>query len=486
MRTYTLFLFLVNVNIVTCGLVIAQQPANRFAGYPANYSQQQEDKSLQPWDDGLEQQQGASVGFSQQMDGIGGVTMQSYVGESGPRVSVGHSYGGSDTWLRGLESRVEADDFQTVFNWGGTAALLEGDDGIIAARALGGYALRHRDATEDSYQYSIDLYGARSIMNGQHWLKAGWFVDQQEEFGKTGPELGLLLFADHRTPLTADIAYGFGWGDDELVGDQLAQAADDDFQLRVGTILANRFRVGGTLQYLQYNPFGVENANEVWEGGAFVSFPALNGRVQVDCTTGEFGTSGMVSYVWMPGGGNIFRRVPAGVGCGSQVGCGSCCTCACVNRPEAWLSAPVSRRTGIRVRRHGNAGAGPLFGLNVVNVFLNLNIDAGVAGLNIGDADEAEIEIEVENETGLLRDLDVLGFLLFDGLNSGINIGRFSVQPGGGLALVNTDPNVGPGTVTQLVYETTFRDSSGQTLTLRAEFAPGSTNGATATSVTIL
>ena len=154
--------------------------------------------------------------------------------------------------------------------------------------------------------------------------------------------------------------------------------------------------------------------------------------------------------------------------------------------PEAWLSTPVSRRTGIRVRRHGNAGAGALFGLRVVNVVLNLNADAGAAGLNIGDPDEAEIEIELENGTGLIRDLDVLGFLLFDGLNSGINVGPFSVQPGGGLARVNTDQNVGPGTITQLTYETTFRDPNGQTLTLRAEFAPGSTNGATATSVTIL
>ena len=466
---------------------------SRISDYPirnasniANYSQEQEDELLQPWDDAPEQHQTSAIGLSKQIEGIGNVTVQGSLNPDAPRMSVGHRYGGGSGWFRGLESRVEADDFQTVFNWGGTAALLQRDDGIIAARALGGYALRHRDATEDSYQYSIDLYGARSIMNGQHWLKAGWFVDQQEEFGKTGPELGLLLFADRRNPLTADLAYGFGWGDDELVGDQLAQAADDDFQVRLGTILANRFRVGGTLQYLQYNPFGVEDANEVWEGGAFLSFPLLSGRVSVDCTTGEQGTSGMLNYVWMPGGGNIFRRVPAGAGCGSQVGCGSCCTCACVNRPEAWLSAPVSRRTGIRVRRHGNEGAGPLFGLSVVNVVLNLNVDAGPAGLNIGDLDEAEIEIELENETGLIRDLDVLGFLLFDGLNSGINIGPFSVQPGGGLALVNTDPNVGPGTVTQLIYETTFRDSSGQTRTLQAVFAPGSTNGATATSVTIL
>jgi hypothetical protein len=479
MRIFGLFLL---VNTVTCPLAIAQQvmisdSPSHIAGNPANYSQEQEDEWLQPWDDGPEQQQPDAVGFSQQIGRMGALSVQGSLNPDAPRMSVGQAYrGGGRGCLKALESRVESDDFQTLFSVGGTAALLRHEQGIVAARALAGYALRHRDVNEDSYHYTVDLYGARPIMSGRHWVKAGWFIDEEEEFRKTGPELGLLLFADRRTPLTVDIAYGFGLQGEQLVGIELVEAAEDDVQLRIGTILGNRLHVGGTVQYLDYDPFGVVDGNEVWEAGAFLSAPLRCGRIQLDGTAGELGASGMLRFVWLPGGGNIFQPVPTRGGCG--------CASACV--PEAWLSAPVSRRTGIRVRRHGNAGAGPLFGLTVANVILNLNVDAGAPGLNIDDPDEAEIEIEVENEGGLIRDLDVVGFLLFDGLNSGSNVGPFSVSPGGGRARINTDPNVGPGLVTQLSYETTFRAPNGQTRILRAVFAPGSTNGATPISVTIL
>lgn len=266
MRFFVLFLL---VNAFTCAMVIAQQTVNsdspfRAAGNSTNYSPEQPDEPEQPWNDGLEQQTGA-IGFSNLFEGMGSVTVQGSADPNAPRMSVGHSYGGGGRWLRSLDSRVESDDFQTLFSVGGTVALFQFEQRVVAARAMGGYAMRHRDVNDDSYHYTVDLYGAAPIMDGKHWVKGGWFVDRQDEFGKTGPEVGLLMFADRCNPLTVDLAYGFGTDDEAISGIELVEAPDDDLQLRVGTIVGNRLHVGATLQYLNYDAFGVVDANEVWE-----------------------------------------------------------------------------------------------------------------------------------------------------------------------------------------------------------------------------
>jgi len=256
----------------------------------------QQNSAARPWDVAPEESGGTpSISFNQSSEEYGSLSVQTDAGDSS-LMNINHSFQ-SDSWIKNYSAGVQSDSFSTLLTVGATMSLAETEAGIIATRLQAGYAMLH-GGVNDSFQGSADLFISRPIMDGQHWIKGGWFIDQQSRFGKTGPALSLLLNAENAHPLTVDMAYGFGYGvtmeDDGVT--QVA-AADGDLQTRVGTYLGG-YQVGATAQYLRWdNGF----SGESWEGGGFVGIPIRNGNVLLDFTMGESGPRGMANVVLFTG-----------------------------------------------------------------------------------------------------------------------------------------------------------------------------------------
>lgn len=268
-----------------------------------------------------------------QMNGMGSGSVY-----AGPQGFGGRVLGGTGG---GLFNDVSAGLFgnsnQTVYNGGTTLKLLEGESWAAMTRGLFGivdnYAL-----SDTSFTYSIDTYAGtriRSYGGGEHWLKVGGFIDDQDQFGKAGPMFGALLFANEAFPVTVDAAVGFGFGNDIdrlPVSREIIDVANRDYQLRLGTFLSPTVQVGLTTMIADWEG-GTDNRS--WSVGGFTNFFAFKRSfVRLDLSAGDEGFRGyaMVSY--------LFGPTPTG-----SASCGECRVDG-----KAWLLQPVNRDVALQLR----------------------------------------------------------------------------------------------------------------------------------------
>ena len=134
---------------------------------------------------------------------------------------------------------------QTVINGGSTLEFYVNNRWGVAGRVLLGGANNRQANLSDQFHFTGDLYAGTTSL-GEHWLKGGVLYDVQDNFSKVGPVFGALLFADHKHPISLDVAYGIGYGDPVInrVQSTILRIADDDTQFRAGTYITPNLRVG--------------------------------------------------------------------------------------------------------------------------------------------------------------------------------------------------------------------------------------------------
>ncbi|MEM7697314.1 MAG: hypothetical protein AAF236_02790 [Verrucomicrobiota bacterium] len=246
--------------------------------------------------------------------------------------------------LQGLHTHVNVTEFQTLLDTGVTAILFENANTIISGRALGGYAFSHGDI-EDSWHTSFDLFAARPLgKTGANFMKLGAFVDNQDDFGKWGPAVGLLLNADSARPITIDAAYGSGFGDPYTLGQSVYSVADDDFQIQAGLALSPKLQVGVTGQYLRWD--GVFSQEEDWKTGGFLRYHSdRNFTVSIGGAGGEHGSTGFLHFtlrqkraspLLVEGSAKNVNLVP-------DQGLGQ-------SFARAWMLAPIQRQESLQIR----------------------------------------------------------------------------------------------------------------------------------------
>ena len=248
---------------------------------------------------------GAMAQQGSQQFNLGGLGNASiYGGNGGAGARVFGTYGSN--FIRDITAGVFGNPNQTVYNGGTTLRLYETESSAFMTRGLFGVV---NDTTlgQSSFTFSIDSYASlrlRSYGGGEHWLKLGGFIDEQNHFGKAGPMFAALLFANERFPLTVDAAVGFGYGspiDQFPQTTNIVSVAARDYQLRVGTFLAPKLQVGLSSMLADWGS-GPDNRN--WGLGAFTNFYLFNrSLVRLDFTSGDAGFRGyaMFSYLFGPG-----------------------------------------------------------------------------------------------------------------------------------------------------------------------------------------
>jgi len=264
-----------------------------------------EESFMRPWEStGEEAGTGSpSLSFNQNTE-YGVFNLETRAGDNGSALNISHSQQGSG-WIKGYETGVQSDQFQTLLTVGARMSLAETEYGILASRVQAGYGMRHV-GLNDTFHGAADLFFSRPLMDGRHWVKVGGFIDQEREFGKAGPELGFLFNAYGAHPVTLDVDYCFGLGSvrTEDDGASLTSVGSGDLQTRLGTFI-HQYQVGATVQHLTWdNGFN----DETWELGGFVNVPLRHGSLLLDFSTGENGIRGMANLVLYPGS---WRTAPA-------------------------------------------------------------------------------------------------------------------------------------------------------------------------------
>lgn len=361
---------------------------------------------------------GQGFSLSQKLGEYSTLTLSGAPNAAGTPLSLTQSWSDMSGPLRALETRVETSEGSTLLTAGGVISLWEGEQCILATRLLGGYRTVHDDRT-DGYHVTADLYGARPLTFSdccpQHYVKAGVFIDDEREFGKWGPELGLLLFSQASHPLTVDFAWGIGYGGNWDHSDRAFVVAEDDVQFRLGVLLTPSVQIGGTMQHLRWGDQLVRRETTTG-GGGFVNVGLPFGSLLFDVTSTSVGTNAMASLaistddLWR---GSIVRTVrndrDAGV---TLVQNGS----GINGTAQGWMNSPVSRSTTVRVAdatppKNNAAPQAPPF--DATDFCLNFLLDIGGNGLNPGDVAGWSLTLtnttaQVQTYTVVLRHFDLV------------------------------------------------------------------------------
>lgn len=164
---------------------------------------------------------------------------------------------------------------------------------VVGSRVLGGYT-DQASMIADSGVLSVDLFfGTRYKTT---YFKVGSFWDWQVDMGKVGLSFSMLGKAPILGYLTADTAFAFGTGDNQIgperevyfgVLPRRVESADFDMQIRVGKFLNERFQVGATGNYYEF-----EFAWQEWGAGAFANIYLGRVRFGLDVTGGDEGLRG--------------------------------------------------------------------------------------------------------------------------------------------------------------------------------------------------
>ncbi|MCA9069115.1 MAG: hypothetical protein KDA84_09345 [Planctomycetaceae bacterium] len=277
------------------------------------------------------------VNFSQALGDYGNVRMYGSPTADG---GFGAQYRAvPSTWghVRDLQVGVYTNEEQTVVNGGFTMEVYTNDRFGIGTRVLAGGS--NYINQKDEYHFSGDLYAGTTLLEN-HWLKFGWFYDVQDNFHKLGPAFGALLWADHKHPISLDIAYGIGYGDPvrdvvNLSNVTLLRVADDDTQVRAGTYVTPNLQVGFSGNWLNWADGRFEDYNGY---GGFVAWNYGDLAVNVDLTHGDDKTRGFVNVAYTFGG----RRPRLKNAYGEPI---------VVEHPRDWITKPVMRDVSLQVQQ---------------------------------------------------------------------------------------------------------------------------------------
>lgn len=242
------------------------------------------------------------------------------------------------TWanFRDVQFGTYVNDEQYVVNAGTTLELFTNDRFGTAARVLMGRS--QTDHYRDSFHFTGDVYGGSTILfHGEHWIKAGAFLDSQDNFHKYGPSLGALIFADRKHPVSIDAAYGLGHGDMIVnnLNNTLTTIADHDYQVRAGTYLTPNLQVGFSGNWLNWN----DGRFQDYDGyGGFFSLNYGTVAITADYTYGDEQSRGFVNVAYTFGGRRSRQRGVYG-------------QCVAVENPRDWLTRPIIRDTSLQLQR---------------------------------------------------------------------------------------------------------------------------------------
>lgn len=281
-----------------------------------------------------DQEQGAlrTVSYSQPVGDYGSMSVYG----SPEEMDAGATFTANpNAWLyiRDLQTAVYSNPEQTVVNAGTTLTLLSTDCIGIGGRALLGSTVD--DDLKDELHFSGDAF-AGFRLPGEIWLKGGFLYDTQDDFYKYGPTFAAVLMADAKHPITVDFAYGMGQGDIRAnkANTGIVGIADDDVQLRVGTYLSRMLQVGMSGNWARWDNEFFEDDSGI---GGFFRVGVADLDITVDVTNGNLGTRGFANVAYVFGGPNKRSWRDSDL-------------CAYVDRPQDWLTRPVTRDASLRLQ----------------------------------------------------------------------------------------------------------------------------------------
>ena len=240
---------------------------------------------------------------------------------------------------------VYSNDQQTVINGGSTIEFYVNNRFGVAGRFLIGGANNRQANMSDTYHFTGDLFAGTTAL-GEHWLKGGVLYDVQDNFSKVGPVFGALLFADHKHPISIDLAYGIGYGDPKInrVQSTILRVADDDTQLRAGTYITPNLRVGFSGNWVNFADGRFKDYN-TYGGFATLNLGLIN--LKFDLTSGDGITRGFVNMAYTFGGRRLRPRNNLGQVC-------------VVEHPRDWITTPVLRDVSLQFERQHVTNLPPL------------------------------------------------------------------------------------------------------------------------------
>jgi hypothetical protein len=262
-------------------------------------------------------------------------------------------------WLTGFEAGAYANDDELLLTLGGTLKIWEGTHSAIGTRVLGSVATFHNGPGKVGV--SVDVWGATrlELLGVGHLLKVGGLWDQQGDLHRGGFTVAGILFPEMaKTPLTFDLAFGFGGGSGQWQG-MYREVADYDAQIRAGIILFDILRVGGSIQYWQWNN-PIFDPNQSSAGGyAQIDFGQwmLTGDVQATKENAQ----GFLNVVWLPGRRHGPLHSPKTVNVTST---------RAMTKYRSWMTAAPIRDLAMRTGEAPATGRGPtpVSGVRVGNI----------------------------------------------------------------------------------------------------------------------
>lgn len=202
-------------------------------------------------------------------------------------------------WLTGFDAGVFANDDQVLFTLGGTIKLWEGTHSVIGTRIVANGTTFHSGPGE--FGVSVDAWGASrvEVLGIGHLLKVGGLWDQQGQFHRGGFTVGGILFPEKaKAPPTFDLAFGFGGGSDVWQG-RFRQVANFDAQIRLGFVFFDILRVGGSMQFWQWDNPNLDP--DQTSAGGYVQVDLGQWMITGDVQATEENAQGFVYVTWMPG-----------------------------------------------------------------------------------------------------------------------------------------------------------------------------------------
>lgn len=344
-------------------------------------------------------------------------------------------------WLTGFDAGVFANDDQVLFTLGGTVKLWEGTHSVIGTRVMANGAYYHNGPGQVGV--SVDTWGATrlEVLGVAHLFKVGGLYDQQGHFHRGGFTVSGILFPEKaKAPPTFDLAFGFGSGSDYWQG-RFRQVANYDAQIRLGFVFFDILRLGGSIQFWQWNS-PLFDPNQTSAGG-YVQLNLGQWMITGDVQATQSNAQGFLYVTWMPG------RQPGPLhGCGTY----NVTKTRAVERYRSWMgTAPIrdmSLRTGEpNKKRAVSAVQGPIRVGNITDVLCTVRFetadDTNMDGL-LSPGESFDVDITFVNNTpsDASPTPSTTDGVLYQGIGGTTNVAVSgpAMQTGGGMSTPVTVP----------------------------------------------
>jgi hypothetical protein len=379
-----------------------QQPGP-YAGYGVDQVAYQQQMALSP-PSGVEMGGMQSMGHGMSLGDYGHVQMQACPDPSNPGGGMHYNGLGLADWLTNAQFGVYTNENQTLYTGGTTLAFVRRDDRAVGGRLLFGYA-DDDILGETTTHFTGEGYVSQQFgfVGGEHWIKVGGFYDAQDDFAKFGPEFGLLAFANCNHPITLDVALGFGEGDEIFLPAQgiAMDVADEDFQVRLGTYISERFQVGIAFQHIDFDntAYDPEDPDRVFELGfaGFCNVQFRNVAMNLELGSDENDDfRGFLNLSYNLGPRRLGERWSPMFPLNK----------AHPVNPQVWAMQPVQRDPSLVIRSRSTTGGGggttPTGLIVTCEIIQPVRIGPGVDdGDGVVEAGEGfEVEVTVTNASG--------------------------------------------------------------------------------------